>query len=83
MKKMCKRKKICAIGDGANDVSMLQKADVGVGIMGNEGNQASQFADFGVAQFQDLRRLAFWHGSLFGGRQTNFVNSILFKVFVI
>jgi P-type E1-E2 ATPase len=38
MKQLNKRKKICAIGDGANDVSMLQLANVGVGIMGNEGN---------------------------------------------
>jgi len=49
MKKSTNQKKFCAIGDGANDVMMLQKADVGIGIMGKEGNQASSFADFGVA----------------------------------
>ncbi len=38
MKKISKRKKIGAIGDGGNDVSMLQLANVVVGIMGNEGN---------------------------------------------
>lgn len=80
---MAGKKKVCAIGDGANDVMMLQKADVGIGIMGREGNQASQFADFAVAQFKDLRRLVFWHGSPFGGRLPRFVNSILFKNFMV
>lgn len=83
VKKMAGSKKVCAIGDGANDVMMLQKADLGVGIMGKEGNQASQFADFGIPSFKDLRRLLFWHGSPFGARLTNFVNSIMFKNFMI
>jgi phospholipid-translocating ATPase len=38
MKKLAGEKRICAIGDGANDVLMLQRADVGIGIMGKEGN---------------------------------------------
>ena len=28
-----------AVGDGANDVSMIQTANVGVGVAGREGNQ--------------------------------------------
>jgi len=63
MKTIVGHKKSCAIGDGANDVNMIQRAHVGVGIMGKEGNQASQFADFAIAEFQHLRRLMFWHGS--------------------
>eukprot|EP00922_Rhytidocystis_sp_ex-Travisia-forbesii_P058264 GHVS01086149.1.p1 GENE.GHVS01086149.1~~GHVS01086149.1.p1 ORF type:complete len:801 (-),score=129.08 GHVS01086149.1:318-2720(-) len=52
----------CAIGDGGNDVSMIQAADVGVGIVGKEGKQASLAADFSVLQFCYLRRLLLWHG---------------------
>jgi phospholipid-translocating ATPase len=48
VKLLAKGRQICAVGDGANDVMMLQQADVGIGIMGKEGNQASQFADFAV-----------------------------------
>lgn len=44
---------------------MIQRAHLGVGIMGKEGNQASQFADFAINQFQDLRKLMFWHGNNF------------------
>ena len=43
---------VCAIGDGANDVNMIQKANVGVGLQGNEGGQASSSADFSIHRFQ-------------------------------
>ncbi len=52
-----------AIGDGANDVAMIQKADVGVGISGNEGLQAANSSDFAIAQFRYLARLLFVHGA--------------------
>eukprot|EP01124_Arcella_intermedia_P013940 TRINITY_DN20318_c0_g1_i1.p1 TRINITY_DN20318_c0_g1~~TRINITY_DN20318_c0_g1_i1.p1 ORF type:complete len:1088 (+),score=213.39 TRINITY_DN20318_c0_g1_i1:430-3264(+) len=51
-----------SIGDGANDVSMIQEADVGVGIRGREGSQASRSADFSIAKFHYLRDLLFIHG---------------------
>eukprot|EP00736_Rhodelphis_marinus_P009470 Rmarinus@m.21668 len=51
-----------SIGDGANDVPMIQEADVGVGISGKEGMQAVRAADFAVAQFRFLQRLLFVHG---------------------
>lgn len=54
-----------AIGDGANDVNMIESAHVGIGIMGKEGNQAASFADFAINQYSDLRRLLFWHGNNF------------------
>ena len=41
-----------SIGDGANDVAMLQAADVGVGIMGKEGRQAVNNSDYAVPQFR-------------------------------
>jgi phospholipid-translocating ATPase len=51
-----------AIGDGANDVSMIQAADVGVGISGEEGLQAVNSSDYAIAQFRFLTRLLFVHG---------------------
>ena len=56
------RKKVAAIGDGGNDVSMIQAADVGVGIVGKEGRQASLAADFSITHFQHLPKLLVWHG---------------------
>lgn len=55
-------KRTCAIGDGGNDVSMIQAADAGVGIEGKEGRQASLAADFSITQFRYLGRLLVWHG---------------------
>jgi phospholipid-translocating ATPase len=43
-------------------VSMIQAADVGVGIVGKEGRQASLAADFSVSQFSHLTKLLLWHG---------------------
>lgn len=51
-----------AIGDGANDVGMIQEAQVGVGISGKEGRQAVNSSDFAIAQFKFLRRLVMVHG---------------------
>ncbi|KAL2967840.1 hypothetical protein AAZX31_16G196200 [Glycine max] len=51
-----------AIGDGANDVSMIQMADVGVGICGQEGRQAVMASDFAMGQFQFLNKLLLVHG---------------------
>lgn len=50
-------RRVCAIGDGGNDVSMILAADVGVGIVGKEGKQASLAADFSINQFSYLARL--------------------------
>eukprot|EP00301_Raphidiophrys_heterophryoidea_P010073 c15114_g1_i1.p1 GENE.c15114_g1_i1~~c15114_g1_i1.p1 ORF type:complete len:629 (-),score=118.38 c15114_g1_i1:48-1859(-) len=54
--------RVCAIGDGGNDVSMIQAADVGVGIVGKEGKQASLAADFSITEFSHIKRLLLWHG---------------------
>ena len=55
-------KSTLAIGDGANDVSMIASAHVGVGIMWLEGSQAARCADFAIAQFRFLKHLLFVHG---------------------
>ncbi|KAI7850667.1 hypothetical protein BDC45DRAFT_546515 [Circinella umbellata] len=54
---------LLAIGDGANDVSMIQAAHVGVGISGVEGLQAARSADFAIGQFRFLKKLLLVHGS--------------------
>jgi magnesium-transporting ATPase (P-type) len=51
-----------AIGDGANDVGMIQEAHVGVGISGKEGKQAVNASDFSIAQFRFLETLLLIHG---------------------
>jgi phospholipid-translocating ATPase len=66
-------KRVCAIGDGGNDVSMIQTAHIGVGIVGKEGMQAALAADFSVTQFSFITKLfcmcprlwlmcVVWHG---------------------
>ncbi|XP_036372247.1 probable phospholipid-transporting ATPase IIB isoform X2 [Megalops cyprinoides] len=52
----------CAIGDGGNDVSMIQAADCGIGIEGKEGKQASLAADFSITEFKHIGRLLMVHG---------------------
>lgn len=54
---------LLAIGDGANDVGMIQAAHVGVGISGHEGLQAARSADVALAQFRYLRKLLLVHGN--------------------
>ncbi|KAI5795514.1 hypothetical protein EDC01DRAFT_614606 [Geopyxis carbonaria] len=51
-----------SIGDGANDVAMIQEADVGVGIAGEEGRQAVMSSDYAIGQFRYLGRLVLVHG---------------------
>ena len=51
-----------SIGDGANDVSMIQASHVGVGISGQEGMQAVMASDFAIAQFRFLTDLLLVHG---------------------
>uniref|UniRef100_A0A0X3PV87 Phospholipid-transporting ATPase n=1 Tax=Schistocephalus solidus TaxID=70667 RepID=A0A0X3PV87_SCHSO len=53
---------IAAIGDGGNDVSMIQAAHVGIGIVGKEGRQASLASDFSITTFSHVTRLLLVHG---------------------
>ena len=65
--------KTLAIGDGANDVAMIQAAHVGIGISGQEGMQAVNASDYAIAQFKYLRRLLLLHGRWNYRRMVSFV----------
>ncbi|XP_049849010.1 probable phospholipid-transporting ATPase IA [Schistocerca gregaria] len=63
--RMIKRRTKCftlSIGDGANDVSMLQEAHIGVGLFGKEGSQAARSSDYAIHRFRHLHRLVCIHG---------------------
>ncbi|KAI0647599.1 phospholipid-translocating P-type ATPase [Trametes meyenii] len=68
-----------AIGDGANDVSMIQAADVGVGISGEEGLQAVNSSDYAIAQFRFLKRLLLVHGHWSYARNGNMIINFFYK----
>eukprot|EP00824_Muranothrix_gubernata_P008681 TRINITY_DN2115_c0_g1_i1.p1 TRINITY_DN2115_c0_g1~~TRINITY_DN2115_c0_g1_i1.p1 ORF type:complete len:1059 (-),score=246.27 TRINITY_DN2115_c0_g1_i1:588-3764(-) len=68
-----------AIGDGANDVSMIQAAHIGVGISGQEGMQAVMAADYAIAQFRFLQRLLLVHGRYSYKRIAYVVNYFFYK----
>ncbi|EPQ57895.1 phospholipid-translocating P-type ATPase [Gloeophyllum trabeum ATCC 11539] len=68
-----------AIGDGANDVSMIQAADVGVGISGEEGLQAVNSSDYAIAQFRFLKRLLLVHGHWSYARNGNMIVNFFYK----
>ena len=70
----------CAIGDGANDVSMIQEAHVGLGIFGKEGRNAACSADFAFAKFKFTKRLLFVHGYLYYTRTATMVILFFYKV---
>ncbi|XP_060728184.1 probable phospholipid-transporting ATPase VD isoform X1 [Tachysurus vachellii] len=68
-----------AIGDGANDVSMIQVADVGVGISGQEGMQAVMSSDFAISRFKHLRKLLLVHGHWCYNRLANMILYFFYK----
>ncbi|XP_038604598.1 probable phospholipid-transporting ATPase IF [Tachyglossus aculeatus] len=68
-----------AIGDGANDVSMIQEAHVGIGIMGKEGRQAVRNSDYAIARFKFLSKLLFVHGHFYYIRVATLVQYFFYK----
>uniref|UniRef100_K3WGR7 Phospholipid-transporting ATPase n=1 Tax=Globisporangium ultimum (strain ATCC 200006 / CBS 805.95 / DAOM BR144) TaxID=431595 RepID=K3WGR7_GLOUD len=68
-----------AIGDGANDVGMIQAAHIGVGISGQEGMQAVNSSDYAIGQFRFLQRLLFVHGRWAYRRVTKLMSYMLYK----
>ncbi|RMD43517.1 hypothetical protein DV735_g1625, partial [Chaetothyriales sp. CBS 134920] len=68
-----------AIGDGANDVAMIQEADVGVGIAGEEGRQAVMSSDYAIGQFRYLQRLVLVHGRWSYRRMAESIANFFYK----
>ncbi|XP_074848817.1 phospholipid-transporting ATPase VD [Carettochelys insculpta] len=68
-----------AVGDGANDVSMIQVADTGVGLSGQEGMQAVMASDFAISQFKHLRKLLLVHGHWCYTRLANMILYFFYK----
>lgn len=68
-----------AIGDGANDVSMIQTADIGIGISGQEGMQAVMAADFSLSRFKYLERFLLVHGHWSYDRLSNMILYFFYK----
>ena len=71
-----------AIGDGANDVSMINTADVGIGISGQEGMQAVMASDFAIARFHFLEKLLLVHGHWCYNRLARFAAFMFYKSLV-
>lgn len=74
-----KRDVTLAVGDGANDIAMIQSADIGVGITGQEGLQAARSADYAIAQFRFLLKLLLVNGRYNYVRTSKFVLSTFYK----
>lgn len=68
-----------AIGDGANDVNMIQTANVGIGIIGREGRQAASNSDFAITRFRHLKRLLAVHGRLSLIRLCGVIRYMIYK----
>lgn len=58
------KKVTLAVGDGANDVNMIQEAHIGIGIYGNQGMRAVQSSNYAIGQFKVLWKLVLYHGRL-------------------
>ncbi|KAI1421894.1 phospholipid-translocating P-type ATPase [Xylaria sp. FL1777] len=71
-----------AIGDGANDIAMIQASHVGIGISGREGLQAARVADYSIAQFRFLQRLLLVHGHWLYLRTSKYILCTFWKEWV-
>ncbi|KAF9989683.1 hypothetical protein BGZ75_005360 [Mortierella antarctica] len=79
MVKDAKKVMTLAIGDGANDVSMIQEAHIGIGVAGEEGLQAVMASDYSIGQFRYLTRLLLVHGHYAYLRNTSMVMLFIYK----
>ena len=76
-------KRTAAIGDGGNDVAMIQSADVGIGIEGKEGRQASLAADFSILQFSFVATLLLVHGRYSYKRSASLAQFVMHRGLII
>ena len=72
-----------AVGDGGNDVAMIQEADVGIGIVGKEGLQASLAADYSIKEFRSLNVLLLWWGRIAYKNTSTMANFIIHRGLII
>ena len=72
-----------AVGDGGNDVAMIQEADVGIGIVGKEGLQASLAADYSIKEFKSLSILLLWWGRIAYKNTSTMANFIVHRGLII
>ena len=72
-----------AVGDGGNDVAMIQEADVGIGIVGKEGLQASLAADYSIKEFRSLSVLLLWWGRISYKNTSTMANFIIHRGLII
>ncbi|KAG7254295.1 hypothetical protein CRUP_014076, partial [Coryphaenoides rupestris] len=68
-----------AVGDGANDVSMILEAHVGIGIMGKEGRQAARNSDYAIPKFKHLKKMLLVHGHFYYIRIAELVQYFFYK----
>uniref|UniRef100_A0AAQ4PXN8 Phospholipid-transporting ATPase n=1 Tax=Gasterosteus aculeatus aculeatus TaxID=481459 RepID=A0AAQ4PXN8_GASAC len=68
-----------SIGDGANDVSMILEAHVGIGIKGKEGRQAVRNSDYAIPKLKHLKKLLLAHGHLYYVRIAHLVQYFFYK----
>ena len=72
-----------AVGDGGNDVAMIQEADVGIGIVGKEGLQASLAADYSIKEFKSLNILLLWWGRMAYKNTSTMANFVIHRGLII
>ncbi|XP_049723563.1 phospholipid-transporting ATPase IH isoform X1 [Elephas maximus indicus] len=68
-----------AVGDGANDVSMILEAHVGIGVIGKEGRQAARNSDYAVPKFKHLKKMLLVHGHFYYIRIAELVQYFFYK----
>lgn len=83
MVKAFSHKRVACIGDGGNDVGMIQAGDIGIGIVGKEGKQASLASDFSIMEFKSLKALILWHGRLYYKNSAKLSQFIIHRGLVI
>lgn len=74
---------VCGVGDGGNDVGMIQSANVGIGIEGKEGKQAALASDFSILEFRNISKLVLWYGRLSYIRTALLTNFIIHRGLII